>query len=106
MIVELQYIIAFSIFVVLQSIAINGIYESMRQGNLLYPFKNWLSKYVSNHWMKPLGDCIRCMSTVYGGITFWGTVLPVFGFCYFEIWVFIIDVFILCSLNYYFYKKL
>lgn len=100
------YLIGFILFVVLQSLAINGIFESMREGMIFYNFRMWLSKYVSEYWMNPLGNCVKCMSSFYGGITFWGTVIPLFGFHLFEIWIFIFDVFILLVLNYWIYKKL
>ena len=113
------YLIAFFIFAVLQALAINGIHESMRgsclddiqrgricKGNILYPFKRKLEEYISDYWMNPLGNCVRCMSSLYGGITFWGTVIPIFGFHWIEVWIFVLDVFILVSLNYWIYKKL
>lgn len=100
------YLFCFSVFVVLQSLAINGIHESMSEGQVLNPFKKWLSKYVSEYWMNPLGNCVRCMASVYGSITFWFLVVPIFGFYFIEILIFIFDVFILVSLNYFFYKRL
>lgn len=113
------YLVAFMFFVVLQSLVINGIYESMRggcvddiqkgkvcKGNILYPFRRMLEGFISDYWMNPIGNCVKCMASLYGGITFWGTVLPIIGFHWIEIWVFILDVFILVYLNYFFYKKL
>lgn len=115
----LLYLIGFILFAIVQAFAINGIFESARgqqrndlskgivyEGNILYPFKIWLSKYVSQYWMNPIFNCVKCMASCWGGITFWGTVLPLFGFYWIEIWVFVIDVFVLVSLNYYIYKKL
>lgn len=113
------YLGSFLIFVLLQALAINGIYEAMRgscvndivkgkvcSGNILYPIKLWMEERFSDYWMNPIGNCIKCMSSLYGGITFWGTVIPLFGFHWIEIWIFVFDVFILVSLNYYVYKKL
>jgi len=113
------YLVGFAIFCVLQSFFINGLFESMRgkcvndlnkgevcSGNILYPFKRWISKYVSEYWMSPIADCVKCMSSLYGTITFWATTLPLFGFHFYMIWVWVCDIFILCALNYLIYKKL
>lgn len=115
----LQYTIAFAIFVVLQGLAINGVYESMRgsctndinkglicTGNILYPFKRWLSKYISEYWLNPIGNCPRCMSSLYGALSFFPTVIYLFGFHLIEIPIYIFDVFILVSVNWIIYKKM
>ena len=106
MILEFQYLICFSIFVVLQSLAINGIFEASREGMVIYPFRIFLSRYISEYWMNPIFNCIRCMSSFWGAVTFFITVIPLFGFCWIELWGGALDVFILCSLNYFFYKRL
>ena len=112
-------LIGFCLFTIVQSFVINGIFESTRgsvrkdmikgevyEGNILYPVKVWLSKRVSDYWMNPICNCVKCMSSLWGGITFWGTIIPLFGFHFIEIWVFVLDVFLLVSLNYLVYKKL
>jgi hypothetical protein len=58
------------------------------------------------NWIKPLWGCIKCESSVIGGITFWSVVLPVFGFHGIEVLIFIFDVFILISLNWFVYKRI
>jgi len=45
------------------------------------------------------------MSSVWGGLTYWPTVLWVYGFRVEEIPVFIADVFILVYLNWFLYKR-
>lgn len=122
MIIEvLEYLICFSIFVVLQALAINGIYEAFR-GNR---FEDGVTKKVqytgmvfymmapaffernkNKNWSKPFYSCIKCMASVYGAITFWSVVLSIFGFHVIEILIFIFDVCILCYLNFYFYKRI
>lgn len=114
----LEYILSFSIFVILQGLAINGIKEvfdgkevnelgkgMVTYGNVFYPLRKWLSKYISEYWQKPLWGCIRCMASFYGTITFFVTVLPLFGFNLFEVWVWVCDIFILVTVNWLIYKR-
>jgi len=116
----LLYLISFSFFVVLQSLAINGWHECFTgqklvdgptgkidyQGMIGYMIApKWIEKNKKKVWLKPIVGCIKCESSVIGGITFWGTVLPIFGFHLIEILPFIFDVFILVYLNFFFYKK-
>jgi len=106
MIIELQYLICFSIFIALQSLVINGIFAATREGMFLYPVRLFVAKYVSKYWMNPIFGCISCMSSLWGIVTFSSIVIPLFGFHWVEILILIFDIFILCVLNYYFYKKL
>lgn len=107
MILELQYIIAFSIFVVLQSLAINGWHECFAEGNVFNKlFGSFLLKHKGKWWTMPLWGCVKCEASVMGSITFWFTVLPLFGFNFYELWGWFIDMFILVGLNWYFYKKI
>lgn len=114
------YCISFLIFVVSQSLAINGIYECFRggcvndivkgkvcSGNIFYQLSpDFFEKHKNKIWAKPLFGCLRCMSSVYGALTFWPIVIMVFGFYPIEIIVFVFDVFILVYLNMFFYKRL
>lgn len=117
----LEYLIGFCLFVVLQAFAINGVHESMKgsaikddlnhkinyQGNILYMLAPWFfEKYKYRYWAKPIFSCIRCMSSVYGALTYWPVVVILFGFNWVELLIFVWDVFILVSLNYLVYKKL
>jgi hypothetical protein len=102
----LEYIISFSFFVVLQSLAINGWNECFKPDMIFYPIRKFLIKHVKEVFLKPTILCVKCQSSILGGATFWGTVLPIFGFHPFELWIFVMDVFILVSLNWYIYKKL
>lgn len=99
-------VIIFSIFVILQSICINGIFESFREGMIFsFLISSFLSKHKVKKWSKPVWSCVKCMSSVWGGIIYWPIVLCVYGFRPIEIYVFICDVFILVYLNNFFYKK-
>lgn len=121
MICILYYIIGFLLFAVLQSLFINGIHESLKgqklvdgisgkvqyQGMILYMIApKILEKYKYRFWSKSLYTCVQCMGSTYGALTFWPLVIYLFGFHFIEIFVFIMDVFILVYLNRYFYNKL
>ena len=89
----------------MQSVFINGVHETTREGMIFYPARAFLSKYISEYWMNPMCNCIRCMSSVWGTITFWATILPLFDFNFYQLWVWIADMFILVVVNYFIYKK-
>lgn len=115
------YLVCFLIFVVLQSMAINGLHECFKgsklvdgvslkvdyHGMIFYMIApKFFEKVKHRTWVKPLWGCVKCMSSFWGAITFWSIVLPVFGFHPIEILVFVFDAFILVYLNYFFYKRI
>ena len=117
----LLYLIAFSFFVVLQSLAINGWHECFTgqkledsvtgkidyQGMIGYMIApKWIERNKRKLWLKPIIGCIKCESSVIGGITFWGAVIPFFGFHFMEFFIWIADALILIPLNWYIYKKI
>lgn len=102
----LIYLSCFCLFVVLQTLFINGWNECFKQDMIFYPVRKFLLKHIPEVYLRPLILCVKCEASIIGSITFWGTVLPIFGFHWFEIWVFIGDVFILVTLNWLVYKKL
>jgi hypothetical protein len=96
--------IDFFLFVVLQSLFINGVFESMREEMIFNSFKKWLVK--KDFWFgKALGLCVKCMGSAYGAITFWPYVLLRYGYDWREWLVFVFDVFILVFLNEFIFKK-
>lgn len=102
----LQYIICFSLFVILQSFFINGWHQSFKEGFIFSPVRLWIKEYIGEYLSRPLFECIRCEASIIGSVTFWITVLPLFGFNAYEIWVCIADIFILVSANWLIYKKI
>lgn len=93
------------IFVIFQSLAINGFEQSMGEGMILNFYKKWLQKQKS--WIgKPLGLCIQCASSVIGGIIFWPAALYCFGYKPIEWYVWGVDILVLVSLNLFIYKRL
>lgn len=101
---DVLYLIGFGVMTVIQAVFINGVQISMGEGMILNGFRNWAVS-VSPVFAKPLGSCIKCMSSVWGAITYWPLVVHLFGFRILEIPVFLVDVFCLVFLNFYFYKK-
>jgi len=88
-----------------QSLVINGIKNTMEDGMILGGFAKWVNKNFGEFWSKPVVSCIRCMSSLWGAITFWPPVICCFGFELWQIPVFICDVFVLVYFNYYLYKR-
>lgn len=116
----LQNIICLFIFIILQGLFINSMYELFRgkcvndlvkgyqcQGNLFYSINpSFFEKHKESFWAKPLYTCPRCMASIHGTYTFWIAVLPIYGFSFYLIGVWIFDIVILVSVNWLIYKKL
>jgi|GEM_PF-2234799 len=116
----LLYLIAFSFFVVLQSLVINGIHDSCRgqklvdgvtgkvdyQGMIFYELApKFFEKYKTKKWSRPIWSCVKCMSSVWGAITFLPLIIWLFGWHWIELFILCMDIFILVYLNWFFYKK-
>lgn len=116
----MAYLIDFLLFLVLQSLVINGIFECFQggcvndltkgkvcSGNIFYLISpSFFEKHRGKKWTMPLWGCVRCMASVHGTITFWLAIYLFVGFDYREVFVWVGDVFALVFLNYYLYKKL
>lgn len=95
---------AFALFVSIQSLAINGIKGSFEEGMIFEKYGKWVK---SLGWIgKPMGACIKCMGSVWGGLLYWPAVLWAFGFEIWQVPVFIADAFCVSVLSFYLYKKL
>lgn len=103
----LTELICFLLFVLIQSLAINGLKLCFDKEEIFYKVRLLLDRILRREWMrKPLYSCVKCMSSFWGGISFWSVVIPLFGYHNFEISIFIFDVFILVYLNYFIYKRI
>lgn len=115
----LIYLVSFGVFIILQSLFINGVYDSFKgkelqndingkkwEGNILYPVRRFLSNYINEFYSRPVYGCVRCMSSVWGAITYFPFVIYTFGFKWVELPIYIFDVGILSYVNFYFYKKI
>lgn len=101
----LCYIISFAVFIILQSLFINGVNESFSEGNIFYPLRKQLDKYLSEWIKKPLYSCVKCQSSLYGTATLMPSVIYLFGFKIIEIPILIFDIFILVTANFIVYKR-
>lgn len=116
----LQYLIGFLIFVLLQAVAINGVYELFRggcvndikegrkcSGNLFYMIApDFFERNKNKKWGNPLWSCVKCMASVWSAITFFPLVIFIFDFHLVEIFIWVFDSFVLVTLNYWVYKRL
>jgi len=99
-------LVSFILFVLVESLAINGVYESFTNGNIFHRIApGFIDSNRDKWWTKPLYSCTKCMASVWGSIFYWGTVLQVFGFHSFEIWAWIVNVFMLVVVNFQIYKR-
>jgi hypothetical protein len=108
------------IFVLLQALMINGIYYCFQggctndlmkgticSGNIFYKIApKFFERNKNKTWSTPLLGCVKCMASTYGTLSFWFFVLYVYGFAPIEIGAWIMDVFVLVSVNWIIYKML
>lgn len=122
MILGYLYCIIFgALFIIMQSFFINGVHECFKgkklvdgvsgredyQGMIFYMIApKFFEKHRHKLWSKNLWTCVKCMSLPYGALTFFPMVIFLFGWHWQEILLFIFDVFILVSFNWFIYKKL
>lgn len=117
----LLYLIGFVVFMFVQGLFVNGVYECFRgeklvdgvtgkvdyQGMVFYEIA---PKFFENNkrkkWSKPFWSCVKCMASVHSAITFWPLVIYFFGWHLIEVPVYILDAFCLVSFNWWIYKKL
>jgi hypothetical protein len=93
------------IFVLFQGLAINGFQQAMDEGMIFEGYKKWLKK--QKVWFgKPMGLCIKCSASVGSAVTFWPVALYAYGFHWFEFYIWVLDAFVLVSINWYIFKKL
>lgn len=114
-----EVVICFCVFLILQGLYINSIYELCRgkcvdeagmkkcSGNLFYEIKPlFFEGNKDKFWAKPLYTCVRCMASVHGTYTFWIAALLVHGFSFNLILVWLFDIVILVSINWLIFKKI
>lgn len=99
----MQLIISFLGFVLLQSLFINGVHFCFEKGNIFH--NQFLERNKNKTWSKPLWTCVRCMSSIWGTISYWSVVYPLYGISYFSVLIWIFDMGILISVNWLVYKK-
>jgi hypothetical protein len=104
----IEMFVCFVIFLLVQSLFINGVHYCFEKDNIFYKIKpSFFDKHKKEKtwWTMPLWGCVRCMASVYGFATFWPFVIDIFGFHSIEPFVFVMDVFALVTLNWIIYRK-
>lgn len=113
-------LLCFVVFAIVQALFINGVHECFRgkkivdeagkveyEGMIFYMMApKFFEKHRHKQWSRPLWGCVKCQSSVWGALTYWPTVIYLFEFQWEQIFIFIIDVFMLVYLNAFFYKQL
>lgn len=100
----IEKLVSFVLFVFLQGMFINGIAGAAEKGYILEKALNWW-KHNTGFWGKPVLGCVKCMSSFWGAATYWPAVLMEFGFEWWQVPVFIADVFILVFVNWFLFKR-
>lgn len=99
-------LVCFILFVLIEALAINGVYESFTKGNIFHRIApGFIDRNREKWWTKPLYSCTKCMSSVWGSLFYWVIVLQVFGFHSIEISGWVINVFMLVVVNFQIYKR-
>jgi hypothetical protein len=102
---EIVFLVKFLLFAFIQALFINGLKDSFSKDMIFDKPAEWISKKLGPWWSKPIVGCIKCMSSFWGGVTFWPTVLLLYGFQFWQLPVYVADVFILVYLNWFLYKR-
>jgi hypothetical protein len=103
----MTWLVDFSIFLVLQALFINGVKYCFEKDNVFYKIApGFFERNKGKVWTMNLWGCVRCMSSVWGAITFWTGVLVYHGWHWQEIPLFFFDLGILIPLNWIIYKKM
>src|SRR5580692_7420071 len=103
----IEYFICFGLFILFQSLMINGIYECFAgnctndvkigrvcKGNIFFKLNpEWFVKNKEKNWALPIFGCVKCMSSFWGTISYWTFVLLFLGFDFREIPVWMGDLF-------------
>jgi hypothetical protein len=105
----------FILMMFVQAIFINGLHiafkgyiddEGKKHGNILFMIVSYRTYGKNYYWTKPLWDCIKCMASVWGTVSF-GLLCYCFGW---DVWNFagvcawLVDVIGLIYLSYFLYK--
>lgn len=116
----LIWMICFGLFMVIQAFIINGVYYCCQgkcvnelnkgkvcNGNVFYKmFPDFFEESKDKWWAYPLFQCVRCMASFHSLWTYWPCVVWLFGFQWWELYLWLIDMFVLVGLNYLIFKKL
>jgi hypothetical protein len=103
----MTWLIEFSIFLILQALFINGVKYCFEKDSIFYRMSpGFFERNKGKAWTYPVYACVRCMGGVYGAITFWPTVIIMYGFHWQEVPLSILNIGCLITLNFIIYKKM
>lgn len=101
----METLVMFLIFCLVQSMAIVGLRNCFSDNEIFSGVARFVKWVLGEYWSRPFVSCVKCMASVWGSATFWPPVIHFYGFNWFEIYVWIIDMFVLVFLNYFLYKR-
>lgn len=102
---DLVLLLSFFVFCVIQAMFINGVKSCFEKEMIFNKLGEWLKSRLGEWWYKPIAGCSRCMSSIWGAVTFWPVFLIRFGFEWWQVPLFVANVFILVYLVYFLYKR-
>lgn len=102
---EIVYLIMFIVFCFVQSMFIIGVKDCFGKDMIFENLGKWLKEKLGEKLTKPLFGCVKCMSSLWGAVTYFPTVLCYYGYESWQIPVFIADAFVLVFMTYYLYKR-
>lgn len=101
------FLLSFLVFVFIQGLFINGVYNCFKKDMVFYPLAEYLQRVIKNEWiLKPVFGCLMCMSSLWGTVSYWLSVYPLFGITKIVVLFYFFDVFILVAINQTIWKRL
>jgi len=85
--------------------AIVGLKSCFEHGEIFEKAARRITYLLGPWWSKPVCGCVKCMASFWGTITYWPAVLLIFGFHWWEVALWVPDLFILVYLNWFLYKR-
>lgn len=102
---EVLYLLSFLIFCFLQSLMIVGLKSCFEQGEIFEKVARLITYKLGPWWSRPVVGCVKCMSSLYGSITYWPVVLSVYGFEWWQVALWLPDLLIVLYFNWFLYKR-
>lgn len=88
-----------------QDIKLDADYDEDGQYGRVMFYKEFPVYYLPKYIRKPLLECIKCMSSVWGSVIYWPVMISLFGFHAYLFFLWIPFCFSLSWLNTFFYHK-
>lgn len=99
-----MYELQFLLFTLCQSVVILGISNAAEKGYILERPAKYIQEKLG--WFsKPIIGCVRCMSSFWGSATYWPVVVWRYGFEWWEVGIWVANIFALVYVNWFLYKR-